>query len=282
MSILLDALRKSEEQRRLGSAPSIHASSEPQAVGNDASQQWVPLILIALSAIAMAWIGWQQYQRPEDGAPPSATAGVERAPAPASREPAAAGQAVPDGPAARSQPVTPARQSDTGRTPVEQFAGEDRAEQARSGPAAATQDDAKVQLSESVRALEGPDKKTGGDDRPVEPEPGLAAEVAALEPPAAGRPARDSARAGSGERRSESRGTEPISFWELPQGVRDNLPELHITVLVYADQPEERFLLVSGQRLVEQDEFQDGVVLDEIRRDGAVFVYRNYRFLVKG
>jgi hypothetical protein len=30
------------------------------------------------------------------------------------------------------------------------------------------------------------------------------------------------------------------------------------------------------------DELTDGVVLDEIRRDGAVFTYRKYRFLVKG
>jgi general secretion pathway protein B len=68
----------------------------------------------------------------------------------------------------------------------------------------------------------------------------------------------------------------------LPQGVRDSLPELRISVLVYAEQPQDRFLLVSGQRMVEKDEYEGGVVLDEIRRDGAVFLYRKYRFLVKG
>jgi hypothetical protein len=33
---------------------------------------------------------------------------------------------------------------------------------------------------------------------------------------------------------------------------------------------------------VEKEELAPGVILDEIRRDGAVFSYRNYRFLVKG
>jgi general secretion pathway protein B len=60
------------------------------------------------------------------------------------------------------------------------------------------------------------------------------------------------------------------------------MPELKINVLVYAEKPEDRFLLINGQRLVEKEELTDGIVLDEIRRDGAVFRYKKYRFLVKG
>jgi len=74
---------------------------------------------------------------------------------------------------------------------------------------------------------------------------------------------------------------EPISYWELPQGIRDDLPEIKITVLVFAEHPGDRFLLSNGQRLVEKDELDGGLVLDEIRKDGAIFLYRNYRFLVK-
>jgi general secretion pathway protein B len=76
--------------------------------------------------------------------------------------------------------------------------------------------------------------------------------------------------------------TEPITFWELPQGIRDSLPDLRITVLVFAERPEDRFVLIGGQRRVENDQIQDGLLLEEIRREGAVFTYRNYRFLVKG
>ena len=73
-----------------------------------------------------------------------------------------------------------------------------------------------------------------------------------------------------------------MSYWALPQGVRDSLPEFRISVLVFADKPEDRFLLINGTRLKEQEELQSGVVLDEIRREGAVFRARNYRFLVSG
>jgi general secretion pathway protein B len=73
---------------------------------------------------------------------------------------------------------------------------------------------------------------------------------------------------------------EPISFWEVPQAVRDDLPDLHITALVFANSPEDRFVMISGRRWVERDQLESGLVLEEIRRDGAIFWYRNYRFLV--
>jgi len=107
-------------------------------------------------------------------------------------------------------------------------------------------------------------------------EPGLEVEPEVLET----RPRQS--RAESGQSRLEPHIAEPISYWELPQGIRDNLPEIKITVLVYSDKPGDRFLLTNGQRMAEKDELQNGVVLDEIRRDGAVFLYRKYRFLVKG
>jgi len=67
----------------------------------------------------------------------------------------------------------------------------------------------------------------------------------------------------------------------LRQGLRNELPEFKITVLVYAEAPEDRFLLMNGERLREQDELAGGVTLEEIRRDGAIFTYQSYRFLVK-
>jgi hypothetical protein len=65
MSILLDALKKSEEQRKLGATPDIHGSL---ATGPDdvvTVHQWLPLSMMAVSVIVMAWFGWQQYREPE-------------------------------------------------------------------------------------------------------------------------------------------------------------------------------------------------------------------------
>ena len=54
MSILLDALKKSEEQRQLGKAPSIHSPVAEPGDGRPGSPQWIPLALMAVSAIALA------------------------------------------------------------------------------------------------------------------------------------------------------------------------------------------------------------------------------------
>jgi general secretion pathway protein B len=59
------------------------------------------------------------------------------------------------------------------------------------------------------------------------------------------------------------------------------MPEIRITVLVFAQTPEDRFVLINGQRLKEKEEVAPGILIDEIRRDGVVFSYRKYRFLVK-
>lgn len=75
-------------------------------------------------------------------------------------------------------------------------------------------------------------------------------------------------------------GTSPISYWSLPQSVRNALPEFRITVLVYAEQPADRFVLMNGERYREQDAPESGLILEEIRREGVIFTYRNYRFLV--
>jgi len=52
-------------------------------------------------------------------------------------------------------------------------------------------------------------------------------------------------------------------------------------VLVYSKDPAERFVLVNGQRLAEGDSVQPGLLVDEIRRDGVIFSYRLYKFLVE-
>jgi len=275
MSILLDALRRSEEQRRLGSAPSIHADPGRGPAAGDAAHQWIPLSLIALSAIAMAWIGWQQYQRPADLASADTSTPVEQAAADAedagpAGEPAAAERA------ASRRPTSTVRRT-VRRSPVETYTQDEESPQANpdtaSNPGSAAAE-RRARVSESFRGYEAEAGPSGDGQQPGESE--STGERALLAP---GAPAERTAASAAA---TEPPATAPISFWELPQGVRDSLPELRITVLVYADRPEDRFLLVGGQRLVEKDEYQSGVVLDEIRRDGAVFLFRSYRFLVKG
>jgi general secretion pathway protein B len=287
MSILLDALRKSEEQRQLGKVPDIHSPAGAELMAAAGRRRWVLLILAGGVALSATWFAWEKFRQPNptsgsgqamataaESTPADAPAIVASNPAPqesdeagASSAPAARRTPVETLPAdatgsrgAAIQPQTVAQQGEPQKSRVNQSftafeaaapVAPEQNEPKQAAPEAPAQREAQLAALAQAgsEAVAAPGQSVEGSDRPAPPQP----------------PA-----------------TEPISFWELPQGVRDSLPELRITVLVYAERPEDRFLLLGGQRMREKDEYQGGVVLDEIRRDGAVFLYRNYRFLVKG
>lgn len=68
--------------------------------------------------------------------------------------------------------------------------------------------------------------------------------------------------------------------WELPLSVRQSLPTLKLVVHVYSNKPEERFVLINGTRYREGDELARGARLAEIRPQGALVDFRDYRFLL--
>lgn len=256
MSILLDALKKSEEQRQLGQAPDIHAASESSpGRGGAAAAPWLPILLVVIAAVVIATFSWRQYREP-GGVVAEA---VSEQPAVASRPRDEAASTV-----AQNEPV-PASSS-----PLATYTAP-REDEAVEAATDAGEDRQKRELAQSFNRFQRPPSGESTDTTGARTAPAAQAPQAPVAPPADSR---------AKPNRPAATGPQPVSFWELPQNVRDSMPELRITVLVYADSPEDRFVLVSGRRLVEQDTLE-GVLLDEIRRDGAVFQYRNYRFLVR-
>jgi general secretion pathway protein B len=279
MSILLDALKKSEEQRQLGKTPSIHSPAAEPGGGGPGAQQWIPLTLIAVSAIAMAWVGWQQYRVPAESAGPASVAEV-RTGTPLESPAVAGRETVTEPEAERERSTAELAVDDSGppeaalRTPVESFRPETKALRNVTVMPPDLQTDGQPEQQVSLSPKPGETApsaalRTGGES---EPEIATAARPRQSrgEPPVTEPPV------------TEPHIAEPISYWELPQGIRDSLPEMHVSVLVYAERPQDRFVLVSGQRMVEKDVYEGSVILEEIRRDGAVFQYQKYRFLVKG
>jgi len=294
MSILLDALKRSEEQRQLGNTPSIHSPDERWPASAVATRQWIPITLMAIGAIAMAWIGWQQYRQPESSAvaaaeetsiavpAPGKGAAVDTGPGPRAAEPpvsaVAEAPAENPGPGSTAGSEAVARAVEDGRrTPVETLRADGKSTQVATAlpPQDVQQTEPrKSRVNQSFTAFEA-DSQAGPSQQQVEA-------AAPVEPEVVSTPPTPVEEASAGVAQTEPHVAEPISYWELPQGIRDELPELHISVLVYAASPADRFVLVSGQRMLEKDEYKEGVVLEEIRRDGAIFLYRKYRFLVKG
>jgi general secretion pathway protein B len=261
MSILLEALKKSEQERQLGQTPTLQTRPDEPLQSNAPLNQWIILSMVVLSACVMAWFGWQQFREPLSAEAPVVVA--------------QAGEDV-------AAPVEEARPQE--RTMTELYKRQDgKSASPGAEPPGRTDNEPadRDSLSRSVSNY------TAENDEPALAE--QTENVAVITEPS---PAADSLPAEAEapppvEEQTRRRGlephvAEPISYWELPQGIRDDLPPIKISVLVYAEQPHDRFLLSNGQRLVEKDELDNGLVLDEIRKDGAIFLYRNYRFLVKG
>lgn len=286
MSILLDSLRKSEAQRNIGETPSIHSAQDYENPGKRGGGLFVWL-LIALTAAAIVWFVWQQYGVLDDS-----TAVTQAEPG------NSAVVASADSPPAAGTPMD-TQPSSGQRTPVEQLADSQTADSTDS-PAGEPVARVAEYVPEPVEPV-ATDEKDEDEQEPgenmtaaanqaleVDLEEVVAAQAEAQERLAneqeneVDSPDRDTTTQRRASRsRAESTEPQPESYWQLPQRIREDLPEFRITVLVYAEAPEDRFLLMNGERLREEDELEGGIVLKEIRRDGAVFAYGSRSFLVK-
>jgi general secretion pathway protein B len=281
MSILLDALKKSETQRQLGKTPDIHSTVESPNQKPGGEQQWLALSMLVLSAAAIGWFGWQQFRTPA-GMPDGAGVDVIAMPEVQDRQ-SVENQSVVTAqvPAGKTKPETKKR-----TLPRSMWSKDVDVSGLTVLPPASPGDETQrmENLSRSFNSYEAekdsaPVNKAATPSQPIAQASSNAAtsQAAPAEPVAA-----EAKPAPRRSRSLQAHEVEPISFWQIPQALRDDLPEFRINVLVYAEKPQDRFLLINGQRLIEKEELINGVVLDEIRRDGAVFRYRNYRFLIKG
>lgn len=247
MSILLEALRKSEKSQHPHEAPDIH-SNESSAQATEMLQIGPLALLLTVALFISGWFVWNQYQPPAGRYYPPVTLAPDQ---------------VSTGPAPAIQTETvdqerrPASVADNAevrqRTPVESFQQTvESSSQIKSEKTAAAP--ANNQLPESTRTTS----------------PGATPAVSGTESPIASR-----------QEEYRPQKPEPIGYWELPDAVRSNVPELKFSVLVYATDPADRFVLINGQRLGEGDSVQPGLVIEEIRLDGVIFSYRLYQFLIE-
>ncbi len=306
MSILLDALRKSEREERLGAVPDIHGS-DFQAERGRPRWFWPAVAVLALALVLLAgWLGWRTWTRYEvPVAPPELTRSVSST-APA--EPATT--AAPTGTAPQSASAPPSntvRLDRQPRSPVESLSGE-RPYQAASRPATSG-------AAGPATAADSSAGRQAANPAAGDPAAGMAREVAALEsavldgqPPSratprnetgarqatgsdpaastTGTPARTSSDAptraapapGSAANTTDDTGL--VSYWQLPQERRADLPAFKINVMVWDEVPESRFIIMGGKRYREGEQITPRLLLQEVRRDRVVFQSGPYRFYV--
>jgi general secretion pathway protein B len=283
MSLILEALKKSERQRRLGESPSL--GSPIMAVRRRRSMLPILIGLIAVGLLAFWWlrrdVGSAETQPVAATTSPVGTAMPERS-GPSGK--AADGTTFNDAAIAPNPPAAPpmtrvARDKPRASPPVN--ADSQRREKIRSGELVAANAEAgaaaTIKESEPVSAgdpaaLAAAMARAGRPPASTDSEntsPGRASDTARQTV----KPAADvvkPASVGSGESMK--------LMWELPLATRRNLPEIKLSMHVFAREPAQRFVIINGERRAEGDDVE-GLKLIEIRTDGVVFESDGVRFL---
>jgi general secretion pathway protein B len=293
MSLILEALKKSERQRRLGEAPSL---GSPVMSVRRRRSLLPPLAGLIVVALVVAW--WLQREPAVEAPPAPTTAALPAAPTPAAT-PAATGTES-TSPAAYNRPraeSTAASRLPRSKVPPDANAGiaPDLREKLKSGELVVANpallkpgEAATIKESEAVSAENAAptDAESATPTAPRPPPPTAkgappapataadatvkAAATAATPPVAVPAPGTPAAGIDSGDG--------PALIWALPYAQRRGIPELKLSMHVFAGEPANRFVIVNGNRQVEGDEFE-GLKLIEIRNDGIVLEHDGVRFV---
>ena len=242
MSFILDALKKSESDRQRQSGPSLFEVKV--APPRRALPIWAVAIAVLLG-INVIVISWMLLRRP------------------AAQQPAASPQptapAVHEAPAARAA-ITPPIQ---GSPASGQAAG--------AAPAAtgvATPPPAHAGSSGQAPAPAPVASSTGQSAGQPSPATNPSDNAPAVEP---------AATPGFATPAGGSAGDLPL-YQQIVTS--DGLPALHLDMHVFAERPQDRFVMINMHRLGEGDSLPGGVHVDAIRPDGVVLTYQGTQFLL--
>jgi general secretion pathway protein B len=299
MSLILEALRKSEQQRRLGETPTLATDSawaarrwrgEPTRA---ARWPWIVLaVLLAAGGTAAWWLLAPRAGAPEgastanavDAAPtapagdtgpvaavaapqaqPAPAATITAPPPPAAAPPAAVATAAPTAaqpidPSIRLEVPTPSPDGEYPEVPAPAEQAAATLMPSPTGPATAPSADTSAQVPTAPAIAPPPVATTA---------PATAPEPAPTPAPVAATPATEA---------TSSSDVPPV--YALSLAIRQALPPLRLSMHVWNADPARRFVILGEARAVEGEAAGDDLRVVEIRRDGVVLEFRGTRFLL--
>ena len=288
MSLILEALKKSEAERRLGQVPGLmtpvtratprRGSRLPQVLG--------ALVVIALLAVGIWW--WQRA-----GEPAALTPDELRRVAAANSTSGAAGETSNT---ARA-PVTPALPAVVRPAPVEQIptlpaelpSDPDFVSQERESRPVPAQSPPPLEHVVAPPSIPAPPPAAMAGATPaqttprIETLPATPPVIETLPPPVAPTQPVASPPATSAPLTSAP-AEEPLEYLprlvDLSAEQRNALPPLKLSMQVFTADPAGRFVIIDGRRLTEGERLSPALTLREVRRDGAVMELDGQRFLL--
>jgi len=266
VSLLLDALRKSEQQRRLGETPRIQLSGTASL---EKSRKKLPLLLIGLVIVVGSLLAWLfLLQRSAD---PIELPGIAQTMPEGSQR---AVQLVENQQQTLASPGAPATSAQVTSGFSQQGADEPLLSALNDENAGQPLNDFD-QLAERIakqQALIKQQAEIENSGASLQPEV-VAAKIAVEE-------ATHKQPIPVAEEQWQPKKPNFISYFELPVEVRQKLPELPITIRVFDAIASKRFVVINHERLQEGDILggAEGVRLIEIKRDSLVLEYQGYIF----
>lgn len=243
MSYILDALRKSDEERRRGTTPTLLT---PQIAAPEPARP--RKFAFSLAAVALISVGVLiGIVAPWDGDAPSAPAKPAAA-RPADPPKAQLAAAVPIQP---TQVAAPERAVPPQASPVKPPAPAPR-------PAASPRREPAKPTNKTV----APKTQSDGEAAVAKPAPKTAAR--------------------SPERKQDAAPEQPqspvVAFGDLPLAVQQEMPKLQVAAHAYSAVAGQRLVSINERIVREGDTVASGLVLEEITPSGMILSYRGYRF----
>jgi len=244
VSFILEALKKSEEERRKGKVPGLDSAHGP--IGKRASGRsvWMMVLAIALLLNACLFLWWVRPWRTSEEAPVALAEKESISPAVESGQVQASSSTA--DPTSIALPVD--RPGTTSARP-------------KGDP---SRDRAKKERPESEKKFR-PATVPAAVPRKI-PEPVPLTEPVRSAPPAVSR-----------EKVTEDR---IYRLEELPDQLRRDLPELQIALHYYTEEPSFRLVRVNTRNLREGDKLSADLVLEEIAPSRIIFRFRGTRFQI--
>jgi general secretion pathway protein B len=278
MSYILEALKRSQEERELGNIPTLATTPAANAPANPGRNgPWVlTALLLAALAVAVALYALFGQTRVQTAAP-TGTPTTESA----SREtqpPTTTTQAPQGVTVEAKQPAAPEMRSTKTTTPAKPPSPVTR----RPSPAPTIAEPALEPFESVIQPLAEEEGNAGippdlKDDveafrQRIEAERKTAQPAAAQTQPQATEvsaaptdtPARDDA--------------VPPRLRALAPTLRDRIPPHRISVHVYSADPGQRFVILNSRRMKEGDRSDQGLLLEQVRPDGVILSYEGERF----
>jgi general secretion pathway protein B len=291
MSFILDALKKSENDRQRQSGPALF---EVRVAPPRSKLPLLAIVIVSLLVVNLGVVGWIMLRKPAAAAVPTAAptgavppvAGAP--PIPAAPQPAYAAQPNSQAPTPQGYPPQYAQQGQypQGQNPPPLYAqggGQQAPPSAYNAPNngyAPNGTNNSYPQQQGGNSYAPPANQPGGYGRTEPSEPRLADRSSQEElNPDDYAPARDAPPPGIGAGRV-TRGTASGLPTYAEAAAETSLPPLHLDLHSYAADPTKRFVLINMKRLYEGQSLPEGPKVESITTDSAIMSYNGKRFVL--